>query len=95
MGAGGVTFYLIVRVFLFFRFQQSWQKQRVLREHHVDHGELDELRAHRVFRKIQVLYGSVEGLQKCVVLIPKSRRQASGMRWGRASYRGVLFHRRQ
>lgn len=59
---GGVTFHFIVWVFLVFGRQQSRQKQRMLREHHVHHWERDELRAHGVFGKIQALYGSMEGL---------------------------------
>lgn len=42
-GGEGVTFHLIVWAFLFFRLQESWQKQRMLCEHHVDQRKLDKL----------------------------------------------------
>lgn len=51
----GVTFHCTVRVVLVLGLEEGWQKQGVLGEHHVDHWQLDELRAHRAFWKIQEL----------------------------------------
>lgn len=51
----GVTFHGTVRVFLVLGLEEGWQKQGVLGEHHVDHWQLDELRAHGAFWKIQEL----------------------------------------
>lgn len=63
MGAGvQVTFHLSVWVVLVLRIQQSWQKQRVLGEHHVEHREWDKLSAHGAFWKIQELQGRTEGI---------------------------------
>lgn len=55
--------------------QQGGQEQGVLGEHHVDHGELCQLRARGAFREVQELHGGSEGFQKRTVLIPKPGRQ--------------------
>lgn len=63
MGGGvQVTFHLTVWVFLVLRLEQSWQKQRMLGEHHVEYREWDKLSAHGAFWKIQELQGRTEGL---------------------------------
>lgn len=80
-GAGRVlvvTFYLIVWLLLLFRRQHGWQEQRMLGEHHVDHGKLDKFSAPRVLRTIQELCGTEQSLQKAEVMVPKSGRQVKG-----------------